>query len=81
MTRYFWDFFGPDAERTAQHFRRHLDEFLEKNAHRGWTKLEDFRGARRDRVVAHSQIRRPEDSDYHGGHESYEGYAEPAAKA
>ncbi len=54
-----------------------MTEFLERNAHRGWTRLEDFRGARRDRVVAHSQIRRPEDSDYHGGYESegYEGYA------
>jgi dihydroorotate dehydrogenase len=58
-----------------------MSEFLEKNAHRGFTKLEDFRGLRRDRIVAHSQIRRPDDSDYHGGHESYEGYAEPAAKA
>src|SRR5215210_5535820 len=26
---------------------------------RGWNSLEDFRGARRDRVVAHSKIRRP----------------------
>jgi dihydroorotate dehydrogenase len=58
-----------------------MREFLEKNAHRGWTKLEDFRGLRRERVVGHSQIRRPEDSDYHGGHDTYEGYAEPAAKA
>jgi dihydropyrimidine dehydrogenase (NAD+) subunit PreA len=58
-----------------------MREFLERNAHRGWSKLEDFRGLRRDRIVAHSQIRRPEDSDYHGGHETYEGYAEPAAKA
>ncbi|MEQ1756986.1 MAG: NAD-dependent dihydropyrimidine dehydrogenase subunit PreA [Vicinamibacterales bacterium] len=41
---------------------------------KGWTSLDDFRGARRDRVVVHSQIRRPEDSDYHGGHEA-EGYA------
>jgi dihydroorotate dehydrogenase len=54
-----------------------MTEFLEKNAHRGWTRLEDFRGLRRDRVVAHSQIRRPEDSDYQGGHEGAEGYAEP----
>jgi dihydropyrimidine dehydrogenase (NAD+) subunit PreA len=54
-----------------------MTEFLEKNAHRGWTRLEDFRGLRRDRVVAHSQIRRPEDSDYQGGHEPQEGYAEP----
>ena len=33
-------------------------------------------GLRRDRVVAHSQIRRPDDSDYQGGHEPQEGYAE-----
>lgn len=39
----------------------------------GWTSLEDFRGIRRDRVVAHSQIRRPDTKAYHGGYE--EGYA------
>jgi dihydroorotate dehydrogenase len=60
---------------------RGMDEFLEKNADKGWRRLEDFRGLRRDRVVSHSQIRRPEDSDYHGGYESYEGYAEPAEPA
>ena len=54
-----------------------LHDFLEKHAHRGWTSLEDFRGLRRDRIVAHSQIRRPEDKDYHGGYEA-EGYAAPA---
>jgi dihydroorotate dehydrogenase len=54
-----------------------MEEFLKRNAHRGWTRLEDFRGLRRDRVVAHSQIRRPDDSDYQGGHEPQEGYAEP----
>jgi dihydroorotate dehydrogenase len=53
-----------------------MTEFLEKNAHRGWTRLEDFRGRLRDRVVSHSQIRRPDDSDYQGGYEQ-EGYAEP----
>jgi dihydropyrimidine dehydrogenase (NAD+) subunit PreA len=58
-----------------------MGEFLEKNAGRGWRRLEDFRGQRRDRVVGHSQIRRPEDSDYHGGYEAYEGYAEPAEPA
>jgi dihydropyrimidine dehydrogenase (NAD+) subunit PreA len=57
-----------------------MSEFLDKNAARGWRRLEDFRGLRRDRVVSHSQIRRPEDSDYHGGYEAYEGYAEPAEK-
>jgi dihydropyrimidine dehydrogenase (NAD+) subunit PreA len=45
--------------------------FMEK---RGWSTLEDFRGIRRDRVVKHSQIRRPDEKAYHGGHEA-EGYA------
>ena len=49
-----------------------LAEFLDRNAHRGWTCVEDFRGMRRDRIVANSQIRRPVEDDYHGG---YEGYA------
>jgi hypothetical protein len=30
--RYFWDFFGPAAERTAEHFREHLEQFLVQNA-------------------------------------------------
>jgi hypothetical protein len=25
--RLIWDFFGPNAERTAQHHQKHLDEF------------------------------------------------------
>jgi dihydropyrimidine dehydrogenase (NAD+) subunit PreA len=55
-----------------------MAEFLERNAHRGWKSLEDFRGLRRDRVVPQSQIARPDASDYHGGHETAEGYAEPS---
>jgi dihydroorotate dehydrogenase len=51
-------------------------EFLEKNEARGFTKLEDFRGLLREKVVAHSQIRRPDDSDYAGGYDQ-EGYAAP----
>src|SRR3954449_2217578 len=31
----------------------------------GWTTLEDFRGIRRDRIVTHSKIRRPDTKDYH----------------
>jgi dihydroorotate dehydrogenase len=50
-------------------------EFLDRNAHRGWTRLEDFRGLTRDRVVAQSAIRRPDDAEYQGGYESQEGYA------
>jgi dihydropyrimidine dehydrogenase (NAD+) subunit PreA len=55
-----------------------MREFMEK---RGYSRLEDFRGIRRDRVVSHSQIRRPDDSDYQGGHEPQEGYAAPAVPA
>jgi dihydroorotate dehydrogenase len=44
----------------------------------GWSCLEDFRGSRRDRVVTHSKIRRPDTKAYHGGYEA-EGYAAPVA--
>src|SRR5262245_38658991 len=40
----------------------------------GWTSLEEFRGTRRDRVVQHSRIRRPDAGAYHGGYDA-EGYA------
>jgi len=53
-----------------------MTEFLEKNEHRGWHSIEDFRGIRRNRIVAHSQIRRPDSSEYRGGYDA-EGYAEP----
>ena len=46
-----------------------LSEFLDRHADKGWTSIEDFRGSRRDRVVAHSKIRRPDEKEYHGGHE------------
>jgi len=51
-----------------------LDAFLEKH---GFNSVEDFRGARRDRVVLQSQIRRPEGDAYQGGYEPVEGYASP----
>src|SRR5437867_2262234 len=55
-----------------------MNEFLDRHAGEGWTSVEDFRGLRRDRVVPHSQIKRPEAKEYHGGHEEgYEGYATP----
>src|SRR5262249_10018212 len=57
-----------------------MTEFLDRSAARGWRRLEGLRGRRRGRVVAASQIRGPEDADYHGGYEVYEGYAEPAEK-
>lgn len=28
---YYWDFFGPRAQGMAEHFARHLSEFLQKN--------------------------------------------------
>jgi dihydropyrimidine dehydrogenase (NAD+) subunit PreA len=52
-----------------------LAAFLEANASRGWTSVEDFRGIRRDRVVQHSKIRRPDGKEYFGGQEAPEGYA------
>ena len=54
-----------------------LDSFIEKHAADGWTRVEDFRGIRRDRVVLQSQIRRPAGDDYQGGYEPVEGYAAP----
>jgi dihydropyrimidine dehydrogenase (NAD+) subunit PreA len=41
---------------------------------RGWASLDSFRGLLRDRVVAHSKIRRPDADAYHGGYDA-EGYA------
>ena len=52
-----------------------LTRFLERNGDKGWTGVSDFVGLRRDRVVAQSQIRRPDEKEYHGGHETGEGYA------
>src|SRR6476469_874935 len=43
-----------------------LDRFLDKHASDGWTSIEAFRGLRRDRVVAQSQIRRPAGDQYQG---------------
>ena len=49
---------------------------LRVHADRGWKKLDDFVGLRRDRVVSQSKIRRPDEKDYRGGYDA-EGYAEP----
>ncbi len=58
-----------------------MADFLDRNAERGWTSLDDFRGIRRGRVVAQSAIRRPDAADYHGGYDDEaEGYATPGAK-
>jgi dihydropyrimidine dehydrogenase (NAD+) subunit PreA len=60
-----------------------MTEFLERNAERGWTKLDDFRGLLRDQVVAHSDIARPDAADYRGGYEEgvAEGYARQPVEA
>jgi dihydropyrimidine dehydrogenase (NAD+) subunit PreA len=51
-----------------------MQQAMEKN---GWSTVEDFRGIRRDRVVTHSKIRRPDSKAYHGGYDT-EGYAAEA---
>ena len=59
--------------------------FFETHAGKGWRSLEDIRGCRRDRVVTHSQIKRPDTKEYFGGHEAaradddQEGYAQQVA--
>ena len=57
-----------------------MQAFLDRHADKGWRSLDDFRGLRRDRIVAHSQIRRPDDKEYRGGHDA-EGYAAPIETA
>ena len=57
-----------------------LREFLDRNAAKGWRGIDDFRGLRRDRVVAQSKIRRPDEKDYRGGYDA-EGYAQEEAAA
>jgi hypothetical protein len=40
LLRFHWDFFGPDAQRTAEHFLHHLDQFCAKEGvadYRHWT--------------------------------------------
>jgi dihydroorotate dehydrogenase len=44
-----------------------MTEAMEKH---GWSSLDDFRGLRRDRVVPHSRIRRPDSKAYHGGYDA-----------
>jgi dihydroorotate dehydrogenase len=57
-----------------------FEAFLERHAERGWRRLEDFRGVRRDRIVTHAQIRRPDTKEYFGGHDAPEGYATEAVE-
>jgi hypothetical protein len=55
-----------------------LQDFFERHADRGWSSIEDLRGIRRDRVVRHAEIKRPETKEYFGGHDVPEGYATPS---
>lgn len=54
-----------------------LDTFLSRNADKGWNCVDDFRGIRRARVVASSQIRRVEEGHPRTGHQGAEGYTAP----
>src|SRR6202162_3616463 len=63
---------GPNVIRGLLH---DMEAFLEKQADRGGKRLEEFRGRRRNRIVPQSEIARPDESDYHGGHDVPEGYA------
>jgi dihydroorotate dehydrogenase len=51
-----------------------MEAFLERHADRGWTSLDDFRGLRREAVVAQSDIGRPESAGYDHD-DPAEGYA------
>src|SRR3989442_11517826 len=66
---------GPNVIRELN---QGLTRFLERHADKGWKKVNDFVGLRRDRIVAQSKIRRPDEKGYRGGYEA-EGYAEPAS--
>src|SRR6476660_5304565 len=52
-----------------------LASFLDRHAADHWRTVADIRGLRRDRIVAHSRIRRPDTKEYFGGHDAPEGYA------
>jgi dihydropyrimidine dehydrogenase (NAD+) subunit PreA len=58
-----------------------LESFLDRHADKGWHSIDDIRGLRRDRVVPHSQIRRPGSKEYFGGYDTNEGYAPAGASA
>jgi hypothetical protein len=59
---------------VIKHLNAGLARFFERHAADAWTRVDDFIGLRRDRVVAQSKIRRPGEKDYRGGYEA-EGYA------
>jgi dihydropyrimidine dehydrogenase (NAD+) subunit PreA len=67
---------GPNVIRTLI---AGMEAFLEQHQDKGWRTLDDFRGQRRDRIVAHSDIKRPDTKEYFRGHDVPEGYSPPAS--
>ena len=65
---------GPNVIRELN---QGLTRFLETHAGNGWRRVDDLIGVRRDRVVAQSKVRRPDEKEYYGGHDTAEGYAAP----
>ena len=57
---------GPNVIQAAA--RPGCEQFLERHATDGWHSLDDFRGLRRDRIVAHGEIKRPDPSTSQGRH-------------
>lgn len=46
LIRLHWDFFGPDAKVTAEHFLHHLDQFCARehvSGYRHWVREESIR--------------------------------------
>ena len=44
--RLHWDFFGPDAKLTAEHFQRHLDQFCQRagiSEYQSWVSVQPAR--------------------------------------
>jgi dihydropyrimidine dehydrogenase (NAD+) subunit PreA len=64
---------GAIGTNVIRQLTKGMAEAMDKH---GWSSIDDFRGTRRDRVVTHSKIRRPEAKAYHGGYDA-EGYATP----
>ena len=57
-----------------------LGQFLERHATDRWQSIDDFRGLRRDRIVAHGEIRRPDPSTSSGQAPSTAGHPVSAVK-
>src|SRR5262245_7652277 len=60
--------------------KRLLAGMAEAMDRHGWNTLDDFIGQRRARIVAHSQIRRPDADAYHGGYDAEADATAPAGR-